>query len=198
MSTLKYLSIVIGILTITFGCSNENSTESVKAGEEKLPKVEAADFRKVNNSILEISLFKKMSANSVSGDVIFSADYLPKEYHLEILEIPVSRFKQDLEFPKDKKQQLEWFAAQQSENLQHSIRISKIGSMEKLQSNKQLCFKQTVRGKTFGFPLEKSYFLRFYQNGDSFISIIAWTISDNEKSFEKIAQYMGMTFRRKI
>ena len=135
-----------------------------------------------------------MSQNRVSGDVWLEASYLPKEYHLEIKRIPTARFKKVEDFPTSEKKQLNWFALHHSQKLQQHLVSLEEQPLQPVLVNDRSCYKKKVRGKEFGFPLEKCYFLRYYQTDEAFIAITAWTVPENAKTFEKIAQYMGMTF----
>lgn len=195
MSALKHVPFFLFFFCVIVGCSSNESTDLVKGIDEQLPKVDASKFHEVKKDAFEISVLKKMSLNRTSGDLIFSADHLPDEYHFDIYSIPRSRFAHDAAFPSDKGNRLEWFANQHSEKLQHRMIALDQEPMQKVVSNKQKCYKQTLRGKEFGFPIDKTYFLRYYQMDGDFIAIVSWTTQFNAEKFEKLAQYMGMKFK---
>ncbi|GAB5418374.1 MAG: hypothetical protein Crog4KO_15220 [Crocinitomicaceae bacterium] len=193
MFALKQISFFTVLLFLIAGCGSKNSDDIVKGVEEQLPKVDASEFRKVKEEGITVSILKKMTVNRVSGDVLFSADYLPKEYHIEVSRIPISRFSKDESYQANKSNSLKWFAEQESQKLQDRLSKMEKEPMQQLTSNKKNCFKQTLRGMAFGFPVQKVYFLRYYQDGDAFVTVACWTTHQNAKEFEKLAQYMGMT-----
>ena len=174
--------------------SSEKNLASDDSRKEIPPKVDREAFRTIVKNGFQVALHKKMSQNRVSGDVWLDANYLPKEYHLEIKKVPVLRFKKVEGFPTNPNEQLNWFALHHSQKLQQHLVSLEEQPLQPVLVNERSCFKKEVRGKEFGFPLEKCYFLRYYQIGEDFIAITAWTVPDNAKTFKKIAQYMGMAF----
>ncbi len=193
MFALKQFPFFILLLFFVAACSSESSTDLVKGVEEQLPKVDASKFRKVKTEGFSISILEEMTTNRVSGDVLFSADYLPKEYHIKVSRIPISRFSKDKGYQANKTNVLKWFAEQESQKIQDRLSKLEEEPMEQRKSNQKDCFKQTLRGMAFGIPQEKVYFLRYYREGDAFVSVVCWTTRKNAKAFEKFAQYMGMT-----
>jgi len=193
MSEIKVISRFFLILLMLTACSDKSNEEVLGTHEEILPRLPEKDFKSFEKNCFEIWIQKKMTSNRSSGDVIYNASYLPREYHIEIKVVPVSRFRKTKEFPSKKESQLRWFAENHSEKLQqHFVSLDMKPSMVSTKRNKDLCYKQKLSGKEFGFPLLKTYFLRYYRFDDRFVAITCWTITDNEKEFEKIAQYMGM------
>lgn len=195
MSALKQIPFFLILILVITGCGSDESADLVKGTDEQLPKVDASKFRNVKTDAFEVSVLKKMSLNRTSGDLILSANYLPEEYHFEIYSIPHKRFKHDDDFPSDKGKRLEWFANQHSKKLQNRIETLDQEPMQMVASNKQECFKKTLTGKEFGFPIAKTYFLRYYEMDENFIAIVSWTTHFNANKFEKFAQYMGMKFQ---
>lgn len=176
-------------------CSgNDADKENQKTGKvEQLPKVDKSRFREFKGEGFSIQLLKEMSWKEVAGMNLLSAEYLPKEYHLAIESYPFHYVKHDSSFPKDSEKQLQWFAKTAGLELKGKLVNPVVENLTESMVSKRKCFKQKIHGKEYGFPLRKTYFLRYYQTKDSFIKISAWTISDNAKDYEKLAQYMGMT-----
>lgn len=195
MPSLKNLA---GFLVLVFflgACSGGGKGESgADLKEEVLPKLSKKDFNTVNRSGYEILVHKKMSGDRTSGDVIYSSSFLPREYHMEIHAVPVKRYRKTEGFPQKKQSQLRWFAEKESSKLQQHLMSLEEQPLKAVLRNNKICYTQELHGKEFGFPLQKSYFLRYYRFNDTFVAITCWTVQEHEAEFRKITKYMGMKF----
>ncbi len=185
-----FFLVAFGVL---LGCS-EDPNASVEKGQEVAAKVNKKEFQTIELKGYRFEAYKKMSKSGKDAREIFSASYLPKEYHLAISRIPLSSFRADPDFPAAKNKQLEWFAKQYAQKLQERLISLKGLSTSNVFVGEQRCFKVELSGRAFGFPKEKHYFLRFYRFEKEFIAIEGWTTVEFAKEFEPIVQYMGMTF----
>lgn len=190
-----FLILTIGLTACSADKSEAEANQDDKA--EQLPKVDASKFRKFQGEGFTIQLLKEMSWNRASGMTLLDADHLSKQYHVTIQSYPISYFKNDSQFPKDSKKQLKWFATAEGNALKGKLLNVKFEEMTETLVNKRKCFKQTIHGKAYGFPLRKTFFLRYYETDNSLIKISAWTTSEHAEGYEKLAQYMGMTFKAK-
>jgi len=195
MSALRVSFIFLFTLTFLIACTEDTDVSEKAQNTEELPKLNSKLFRSVQKNGFTLEVFKEMSENRVSGAVVFDADYLPKEYHFTVKKTPIAQFRKDASFPADSKAQLKWFATHEAKLLVERMETSKTEKPEEVISNKKVCFKQNISGKEYGFPLVKTYYLRFYQSKSAFISVISWTIEKEAAAFDKIAQYMGMKIR---
>lgn len=173
------------------GCSGEDTDARGKGKSEVLPKLDQKLFREVNRNGFTLKLHKKMSLNAPQSDEVLHASYLPEEYHLSVRKIPKSRFKNDPDFPKSN--QLKWYAEYAIQELRQKLISFEQGTLEKVRFEDRTCFKLEVSGRTFGFPLDKQFFLRYFELEDAFVCIEGWTVKDNAAAFRPIIQYMGMT-----
>jgi hypothetical protein len=185
------------ITFLFFGCDSSNITNPEVIEEEVLPKVNRSNYRAVDLADISLMCYKKLSADQVSGDQIFVASFLPLEYHLEVKAVPLSRFRREESFPEKKQDQLEWFASHHASRLDNHMISSETISVERCMVDGKHCVKQTMKGKEFGFPFEKTYFLRYYRYKTQFYAVTCWTLTKNASVFKSIAQYMGMTLKEK-
>lgn len=174
-------------------CSG-SSDSSQDGGEEKLPGVDKTEFYTVERKGFACKLFEKMSLNHTEGREIISANYLPLEYHLSVESYSLKFLKGEAGFPKNEGKQLEWFAEYHSHQLEMRLMSMEVEAPEKVTVNGQPCFKKHISGRSFGFPRDKYFYLRYYRFEDKFIAIIGWTVKENVGKFRPLIKYMGMTF----
>lgn len=195
MSSIRLLFFISAFLIVGSGCSESvDYDEKKSSNEEQRPEIDTSKFREFKGDCFRIQLLKDMTLNKVSGTQLLEADYLPEEYHLKVFTTPISSYDHEESFPKDLDKQLEWFAKSESDRLKAKLLDSEKESLTETMVRNHQCFKQVIRGKSFGFPLQKTFFLRYYKTDNSLISIIAWTATKNENSFKSLQQYMGMSF----
>ena len=195
MSALKPAIILVSLLLVLAGCSADSTEEKEGSNKEQLPKVDASKFRKYQGDGFTIQLLKEMSINTGVVVTLLEADYLPKEYHLEVKAYPNRLVLSEPSCPKDPKKQLEWFAKTESNSTISKARNVKAEKLVKTMVDDRPSFKRTIHGVNYGLPKRKTVFLRYYQTKNAFVRIAAWTTSENAEAFEPLAQYMGMTLK---
>ncbi|XOV68945.1 MAG: hypothetical protein ACFHU9_07120 [Fluviicola sp.] len=195
MSALKPVFFFLLFFIVVSSCSTDASKDKADTLEEQLPKVDTSKFRKYKGEGFSIQLLKEMTVNEASGMMVLDADFLPKEYHLSIEPIPITHFRNDSEFPKKPDEQLHWLMNQEVKRIVSGPKKSEVLPLEKTTVDGARCVKQTIYGYEYGFPLRKAILLRYYLAKDAIIKITAWTTVENAKEYEKLAQYMGMSFR---
>jgi len=159
-----------------------------------VPKVNPEDYRSVTKGIASMHLLKKMSLNPTTGDEIFNADYLSEEFHVSVRTTPVHRFLKQNGFPQDSLERLKWFATYHIQKKKAKLINLDGATLEQTQTNEKDCFKTVFQAKEFGFPLEKTFFLRYYLIDDLFVIFEAWTTTTRKDKFQEKAQFMGMSF----
>lgn len=192
MPQVKRLFIFLVFCGLFLGsCSGDDTGAEGQGKSESLPKVDKNDFREVNRNGFTLQLYKKMSLNTPDPSEIMHASYLTDEYHLSIRKVPKTRFKNDPDYPKT--EQLKWFTETSVQELRQKLISFEQGTLEKVTYEKRTSYKLEVSGRTFGFPLDKQFFLRFFELDESFVVIEGWTVHKNAAAFRPIVQYMGMT-----
>ena len=192
---LRYLSLFL-LVTLLTACSGSSDSD-LDGGEEKLPGVDKSEFYSVERKGFECKLYEKMSLNHTEGREIISANYLPLEYHLSVESYSLKFLRGEGEFPKNEAKQLEWFAEYHSHQLEMRLMSMQVEAPEKVTVNGQPCFKKHVSGRSFGFPKDKYFYIRYYRFEDTFIAIVGWTVKENVEKFKPLIKYMGMTFAPK-
>ncbi len=195
MPSLRTGFLLVLIALAFSSCSGEKTQEDKSNKEEELPTVDKSKFREFKGDGFSIQLLKEMSWNEVSGNNLLDADLLSKEYHLSVNSNPISRYKNEEDFPGDSNKQLKWFAKKEGVSLKDRLLNATSEKLIETSVDNRKCFKQTIQGKEYGFPLRKTFFLRYYKTNDAFIKITAWTPSKDADKFEKLVQYMGMTLK---
>ena len=193
--TKRFLFLLAGLFLLN-ACSGNSDDAMASGTEEKLAKVNTADFRKIERNGFEFQVYKLMSLNRSSGREILSADLLTKEFHLSIEEFSDKSFAKDPDFPQKESEKLNWFAEKHSVEFQQKLISINVNPLEKVRVNKQLCYKKVISGRSFGFPKDKEIYLRYYRFDKKFIAVIGWTVKENATKFNPIINYMGMTIKR--
>ncbi|MCR9172937.1 MAG: hypothetical protein NXI10_10610 [bacterium] len=194
MSALKSVCFLLLISLTVAACSSSETKKADDATSEQLPKVDTSKFREFKGDGFRLQLLKSMSWNEVSGFTLFDAEFLPKEYHINITAVPASYFKNDNDFPRETSAQLKWLAKKEADKIIAGPKKAEVNPVQSTSVNKKSCLKQTIHGFEYGFPKRKTFYFRYYKIKNTFVTIKSWTISENAKDFETLAQYMGMTF----
>lgn len=192
MSLFSKISIFTVLISI-FGCNTENA-EKLSFVEE-IPVFEAADFDAVQVSEQLISIVPSDFSIKLMPykKVIFTGGNLFKEQHISIEQL------NDFTDSKMSSQRMDSLFAVFAENQIGSFqKILKENDGFALEATSDVDEASTIRyvgsGKSFGFPIKKYFFVRFYNFDSNYFKVSSWSVDSVEMN--RIAKIFELSLER--
>ena len=183
------------------GCSSEDKDGKQSIAEEQFPKINKADYIKEKSqsgySILIPKYLCATSGRYSKSDLEFN--HVSKERHVYVEVTSMNDYKESVNsrslIAGKNSNLFQLFVEEQLKDFKGSRTILSSSKLKETVHNKTSNFAIELDVEEYGFPKDKSYFVRWKACNKCFYTIVCWTTKDQKDQFRMEAQVIGLSLK---
>ena len=201
MVTSRLFGVLASVILIV-GCSSDQKEDEKKAVQEQFPKINKADYSiEKSESGYSLMIPKYMFATSgrySKSDLEFN--HTSKERHVYVEVAPVHQYKKSVDsralIAGKQKGLFQLFVEEQLKDFKASRTIKSSSELKESRFEKISNYSIELDAKEYGFPKDKTYFIRWKAFKKRFYTIVCWTTKDQKEKFSTEAKAIGLSLKQ--